>query len=539
MLTHASVEGRLFHRSAVAELLQSDGVAAQLQSLTGKEFVRPDRALFNGDDGFRFNHILIRDAAYDSMPKQLRAELHERYAEWLEQRANGNIVEYEEFVGYHLERSYRLRAELGQVDEALALRAGRLLAHVGRRAAARGDARAATTLLRRAVDLLAFDAQARLDVLPDFGLALRGSGELLEAERMLGEAITEAANAGEERNEVRAEMQLAWVQLTLGRDGWPERTRRTAERAMAVFEHDHSELAHAWIGVGVVETLTGHEAAGVEAFLRAREHARAAGDDRREVEIWEELGGAMVASPNAGRWKSSRSWTKRRRGDARRGFRSWKADAALAGPYLYPMLGRFEEGRELLAKREVDLRGARREVQPGRGLLGRRATRTARRRLGRGGTRVARCAPDSRRDGDEAVFRVCPRSARARRVRTGPRDEAVELLGLAEQEGRAKTSGSYSSGELRKREGARRSWRNGEADRLARGAVEIVGATDNINAHAEALVDLAEVLQISGDEIAAAAALEEAIPLFEAKGNLLCAERARTTFESVGSKSRS
>ena len=161
VLVRGSVEGRLFHRGAVAELLPAGpvraNVGAQLMNLVRKEFLRPDQSLFPGDDGFRFNHILIRDAAYESMPKQLRAELHERYADWLDRRADGNVAEYEEFVGHHLEQSYRLRTELGQTDDharAVAARAGQLLAHAGRRATARGDARAGTRLLRRAVEIL-------------------------------------------------------------------------------------------------------------------------------------------------------------------------------------------------------------------------------------------------------------------------------------------------------------------------------------------------------------------------------------------------
>ena len=57
---------------------------SHLITLVRKEFIRPDRAIFLGDDGFRFGHVLIRDAAYESIPKRLRAELHERFASWLE-----------------------------------------------------------------------------------------------------------------------------------------------------------------------------------------------------------------------------------------------------------------------------------------------------------------------------------------------------------------------------------------------------------------------------------------------------------------------
>ncbi len=68
VLQRASVEGRLFHRAAVAELLPegADGLGGALLALTRKELLRPDRSLFEGDDGFRFSHVLVRDVAYAS-----------------------------------------------------------------------------------------------------------------------------------------------------------------------------------------------------------------------------------------------------------------------------------------------------------------------------------------------------------------------------------------------------------------------------------------------------------------------------------------
>ena len=86
-------------------------------TLVRKEFIRPGRALFPGDDGFRFEHMLIRDAAYASMPKELRAELHERFARWLEAQVAESVREYEEILGFHLEQAYRYQAELGPVGD--------------------------------------------------------------------------------------------------------------------------------------------------------------------------------------------------------------------------------------------------------------------------------------------------------------------------------------------------------------------------------------------------------------------------------------
>jgi class 3 adenylate cyclase len=120
VIERASIEGRLFHRSAVAELATPHvrgAVSAHLLTLVRKEFIRPDQAEFRGDDAFRFGHILIRDAAYSGMPKELRAELHERFADWLQQKVGEHAREYEEILGYHLERAYRYRSELGSLDD--------------------------------------------------------------------------------------------------------------------------------------------------------------------------------------------------------------------------------------------------------------------------------------------------------------------------------------------------------------------------------------------------------------------------------------
>ena len=96
--------------------------------------MRPDRPQFAGEDAYRFRHLLIRDAAYDALPKATRAELHERFAAWLGEHG-ADLVELDEVTGYHLERAYRYRVELGPGGpgaQALARRAGERLAAAGR-----------------------------------------------------------------------------------------------------------------------------------------------------------------------------------------------------------------------------------------------------------------------------------------------------------------------------------------------------------------------------------------------------------------------
>src|SRR4051812_20428936 len=118
VLERGAVEGQVFHRGAVQALgVTGVDVSPRLSALIRKELVRPETATFSGDDAYRFRHILIRDAAYDALPKASRAELHARFADWLEEHG-ADLVERDEIIGYHLEQAYRYRAELGPVDDA-------------------------------------------------------------------------------------------------------------------------------------------------------------------------------------------------------------------------------------------------------------------------------------------------------------------------------------------------------------------------------------------------------------------------------------
>ncbi len=113
----ASVIGLVFARSAVQELVAEpirDRVDAFLDALAGKQLVRSDRLLLDGEDAFRFQHILIRDAVYHALLKRNRASLHERFVDWGERvNRSRDRTEYEEILGYHLEQAYSFLSELG------------------------------------------------------------------------------------------------------------------------------------------------------------------------------------------------------------------------------------------------------------------------------------------------------------------------------------------------------------------------------------------------------------------------------------------
>ena len=156
LLEHASIEGEAFHVGGVVALslpATREEVESRLMRLVHKELIRAEGPTLLGEEAFRFRHALIRDAAYEGLPKEVRAEQHERHGAWLEQVLGDRLAEGEEFLGYHLEQAYRYRAELGAIDQnslELADRACRHLASAGRLALRRGDTQAAVNLLERA-----------------------------------------------------------------------------------------------------------------------------------------------------------------------------------------------------------------------------------------------------------------------------------------------------------------------------------------------------------------------------------------------------
>src|SRR3972149_734496 len=89
-LQDAAVVGRVFWTGAVAELTgRSIGeVRDALGRLRGRGLALPhEPSSFSDEHEFSFRHNLIRDGAYDSLPKSLRADKHAGVARWAERRA--------------------------------------------------------------------------------------------------------------------------------------------------------------------------------------------------------------------------------------------------------------------------------------------------------------------------------------------------------------------------------------------------------------------------------------------------------------------
>ena len=530
VIERASIEGRMFHRGSVVELVPEwtrPLVASHLMTLVRKELIRPDRGTLPGDDGFRFGHMLIRDAAYDSIPKRLRAELHERFADWVDSRLGGDAPD--EIIGYHLEQAFRYRTELGQLDataRALGRRAAERLGVGGRRALARSDASAAVNLISRAVSLLPPDDPVRVALIPNVRVMQGMGGDLTWAHAVLGEAIA----AGDEQVKAHALVQRSFLRLFTEADVAPRELIDVAEEAVAVFDNlgDELGLARAWRLKAQAHYLARNAAASVDACEQALLHIRRTGDPFEHWEIVEWLAIALSVGPVPAREAAERCSLLL---DEVRSSPLFEARLAAFVAHLEAMRGRAAEAEQMVARarRAMDEHGTRlwqvsielagAPLQTGDLAAAERELRPAYEALKTMGekthfsTLVALLANavygQGRYEEAEALTRECEEAARSNDVHAHIRWRAIRAKVIAHK------------GELE------------SADELAREALAFAAESDFLNGHADALVDYAEVLRLAGRRAEASSAVESAVALYELKGNVVSAARARALLDEL------
>ena len=524
----AAVEGKLFHRGAVAvlapEALRS-AVSAHLLSLVRKDLVRPDEPEFSDEDAFRFRHLLLRDAAYESLPKAARAELHEAFAAWLDNKAGERRSEYEEILGYHLEQAYRCRAELGSPDEALARRAADMLASSGRRALGASDHNAAASLLGRAAKLLPAADPLRLSLLPDLGAALSETGDVGAASNALTEAVEVARAAGDERTEARARIALLDWRKNFEPQVGVEQLTQEADALSALLSRlgDDRDQAQALLLRVELSWFKAEAGRAAELAERARMHALRAGDRRLELEAVRRLANASAHGP-------MRADEALERLDLiTAGDEPWLPGiTAAARAELLAMLGRFDEARRSL-EQAVSVREE----------LGRRViAATVRGQIGGFIERLA---------GDLAAAERCLRASVEELERFGEKsflstsaaqlgevlvaqerlDEAEEMARVSEDT--ASPHDLMSQWVLRAVRGRVLAHRGDfeAAEVEAQRAVEIADGTDFLHGQGDTYAALAEVLSLADRHDEAVRALEEALERYERKGNVVSAAKTR------------
>lgn len=272
-MERGAVEGEVFHRGAVRELTHSDDVEPQLVGLVRKELIHPTTATLAGDHAFRFRHLLIRDAAYDALPKETRAKLHAQFAAWL--AAHGReLIELDEVVGYHLEQAAGYKRELGHRDEELERAAGRLLAEAGIRAAFRSDTHGAANLLGRAVALLPESDPARASALVNRIALLAQAGDPGR-----DEAIAQLETSSDPRLREHGRLARLHMRLMTEPAAVMEEAEQAANDAIALFSAsgDDLGLAQAYYLLSWTSWMRSMAVPAAAALERLIEHAGRAG----------------------------------------------------------------------------------------------------------------------------------------------------------------------------------------------------------------------------------------------------------------------
>jgi class 3 adenylate cyclase/tetratricopeptide (TPR) repeat protein len=532
VLGTAAVLGKEFWWGAVSDLAPEHlraQAGSYLQTLVRKGLILPERSTLIGEDAFRFHHILIQEAAYQGLSKERRADVHERFADWIEARSGERVIEYEEVVAYHLQQAYRYRLELGPPDDhtaALGVRAAERLSSAGRRALARRDVATAATLLERASSLYVPGDRARLALLPDLGEALMETGDLAGADRVLSEAIDGAEALGDRGLKGHAAVVRLMLMESTDPKGLSEVALRQLEGTIPVFEElgDDRGLARTWRLKADVQWTQARYAAADEALERAIGHARRAKAVGEEADSLGLYTGAAVYGPMPVPEAVERC--ERILNEAS-GERLVLAGAARSLAALRAMQGRFDEAREL-ATRATDilqdlglwLRAA--YVSEALGFVERLAGDAA------AAERALQAGYDvADKLGEQGYLSTAATLLAHAVLDQGRLDDADGFIVLGEEAGAEDDlTTQVLVRSARGRVLAARG-RPQEAERQVREATALAELTDDLNMRGDVLMDLAEVVGIGGDRQEMASVLDQALALYEAKGNIVMAAEAR------------
>jgi class 3 adenylate cyclase/tetratricopeptide (TPR) repeat protein len=533
ILECASVEGRTFHRGALEDLVgdaRREELDANLSALAARELIRSGRPDLPGEQGFRFSHMLIRDATYALMPKSRRAHLHERHARWLERRSAGGLGEQTEVIGYHLEAAFRYRVEVEPAAEEshlqLARSGGRYLDAAGRAALARDDLPAAIGLLDRAATLLPDGDPRRSGLLPELGMAIIETGRLHDAERVVESAADEATAREDTIAEAHAVVVRLFARFQVDTESSAREVRQRFDSLQAVFEEARDDLGldRLWRLRALVHWIEARSAEAEAAWQRAAEHARRAGDDRGWADALLWLASSAWVGPIRVKDGISRCEAIRAQLSGDRRSQAAVLDS-LAG--LWAMTGDFATARRLLSERNTML------AELGRTMHSAVSHQEAFVALASGDPAgaegVLRAGYERLAEMGERALLAYTAVMLARAVREQGRfDEALTYTQVAEDT----AAGDDLSAQISWRsERARLLAARGatiEATRMSAEAVRLAARTDWLSEHADALVAHAEVLQASGERARSMAALRDAIALYESKGNTIGVQRAES-----------
>jgi hypothetical protein len=220
ILADAAVVGQVFWPGALCALRSEDPASVEktLRQLEAREFIRrsPDSAL-EGEEAFMFWHLLIRDVAYEQLPRSIRAVKHAALARWIEAVAGNQPGDFAEILAHHFMTAMELARATH--DETLAddLRDGtiRALGQAGASALPL-DVTAAERFRARAADLVDVDDPRRPHLLRDWAETLIEGGRFREAITVLEESIRGLRAGGDDVTAREAEGTRRYCDWLLG-----------------------------------------------------------------------------------------------------------------------------------------------------------------------------------------------------------------------------------------------------------------------------------------------------------------------------------
>jgi class 3 adenylate cyclase/tetratricopeptide (TPR) repeat protein len=270
LLQDAAVLGKVFWAGAITAMDDRDPheVERALHELARKELVRPSRqSAMEGEAEYGFWHVLVRDVAYQQIPRAGRAAKHLAAVDWLEGKAGARVEDLAEVLAYHTGEALTFAQATGYLalEGDVAPRAARYALLAGQRALGLDTARA-MDLLDRAKTLTPEQDAGFPIVLLRWAEAAFQAGRLPEAVEALDVAIGRFDDLGDTRHAGEALALSSIIRWGLGE---PD-SIAISERAVTLLEPTPGpELIRALTSVASRHFVTGRYAKAVEAADRA------------------------------------------------------------------------------------------------------------------------------------------------------------------------------------------------------------------------------------------------------------------------------
>jgi len=257
LLHDAAVVGRVFWNGAAAAVAERgrDEARRELNELVHREFVRPLRvSSIEGEEEFSFWHALVRDVAYQQIPRGPRAEKHLAAARWVEETAAERVADHAEILVHHYGEALELLRAVGESRPDVERELLRFLMLAGERAS-HLDTSAAEACYRRALDLATDDERARAEAQAKLAGVLVQRGDVEAGIELLESAIA-ALRRSDEPAAGRYMTALATIFWSLGDVA---RSRSVGLEAIALLERYPlgPELVHAYGSAAMRDAIGG------------------------------------------------------------------------------------------------------------------------------------------------------------------------------------------------------------------------------------------------------------------------------------------